>query len=106
MKDCILKEHLNHLGDDPIKKCYFAGLMINKLIKCVLGLTPCDDRDSLVNKRVDTPGYLLGNLTNQCFQRIIKDIKSMVTKEVNTGLCSINKKNVFCSSFSWIWHKV
>lgn len=92
VKDCILKEHLNHLGDDPIKKCYFTGLMINKLIKCVLGLTPCDDRDSLVNKRVDTPGYLLGNLTNQCFQRIIKDIKSMVTKEVNTGLCSINKK--------------
>ena len=32
---------------------------INKLIKCYLGITPFDDRDSYINKRFETPGYLL-----------------------------------------------
>ena len=31
VKDCILKEYLNHLGDDIQKKIYFTGLMVNKL---------------------------------------------------------------------------
>ena len=59
VKDCILKEYLNHLGDDIQKKIYFTGLMVNKLIKCYLGIIPFDDRDSYINKRFETPGYVL-----------------------------------------------
>ena len=92
VKDCILKEYLNHLGEDQNKKVFFTGLMVNKLIKCYLGIVPFDDRDSYINKRFETPGYLLGNLTYQCIHKITKDIKNFITKEVNSGLWNLNNQ--------------
>ena len=92
VKECILKEYLNHLGNDSQKKIYYTGLMINKLIKAYLGLIPFDDRDSYINKRFDTPGYLLGNLTYQCIHKITKDIRNFIMKEINGGLWNLNKK--------------
>ena len=68
--------------------------MVNKLIKTVLGILTIDDRDSAINKRVDTPGNLLGNLTYQCFHKIVKDIKTYM-EELKTSihsLKSIDKK--------------
>ena len=90
VKDHILKEYLNHLDGDLQKKIFFTGYMVNKLIKCMLGIIPFDDRDSYINKRFDTPGYLLGNLTFQCFYKIKKDIRNFITKEVNSGMWDIN----------------
>ena len=92
VKEVILKEYLNHLGDDFEKKMFFTGLMINKLIKCYLGIIPMDDRDSYINKRFETPGYLLGNLTYQCVHKITKDIRNFINKEVNGGLWTLNKQ--------------
>ena len=92
VRECILKEYLNHLGDNFEKKIYFTGLMVNKLVKCYLGIIPYDDRDSYINKRFETPGYLLGNLTYQCIHKITKDIKNFITKEVNSGLWNLNKQ--------------
>ena len=91
VKEVILKEFLNHLGDNLQKKIYFTGFMVNKLLKGYLGIIPLDDRDSHINKRFETTGYLLGNLTFQCFHKIVKDIKNYVTKEVNSGLWNLNK---------------
>jgi DNA-directed RNA polymerase II subunit RPB2 len=91
VKDVILKEYLNHLGDDNRKKVYFTGYMVNKLLKAYLGITPLDDRDSHINKRFETTGYLLGNLTFQCFHKLVKDVKNYVTKEINSGIWNLNK---------------
>ena len=33
----------------------------------------------------------MGNLTFQCFHKIIKDIKNYITKEINSGIWNINK---------------
>ena len=54
------KEYLNHLGDDQMKKVYYTGYMVNKLIKSYLGIIPFDDRDSYINKRFETPGFSPG----------------------------------------------
>ena len=51
----IEKEYLPHLKDN-LSKLYFTGLMINKLIKCYLGLENPSDRDSYYNKRIETSG--------------------------------------------------
>ncbi len=91
VKDVILKEYLNHLSNDKLKKIFFTGYMVNKLLKGYLGIVPLDDRDSHLNKRFETTGYLLGNLTFQCFHKITKDIKNYITKEVNSGLWNLNK---------------
>ena len=57
--DVLCSELFPHVGTSPIKKGYFLGYMVNKLLKCNLGLTNYDDRDSFLNKRVETSGYLM-----------------------------------------------
>jgi len=91
VKDYILKDYLNHLGT-PLKKLHYTGFMVHRLVKAHLGIINLDDRDSYINKRIDTCGYLLGNLTYQCFHKIVKDIKNYLNKEVNSGVWNIHKK--------------
>ena len=76
-KSILNKEYLPHLKDS-VSKLYITGLMINKLLKCFLGINQPSDRDSYENKRMETSGMLLGNLTFQCMNRIVKDIKTHI----------------------------
>jgi intein/homing endonuclease len=77
--------------------------MVNKLIHCYLGLWDMDDRDSYINKRVDSPGVLMSNLFRQYFGKMVKDMKNMIQKELNSGSWKsqgkfsniINKVNVY-----------
>ena len=87
-KNIIDKEYLPHLTNN-IEKLYYTGLMVNKLIKCSMKIIPCNDRDSYFNKRIETAGVLLGNLTIQGLSKIVKDIKTQITKEVNSGIWDI-----------------
>ena len=90
VKEHVLKDYLLHLDSD-LKKLFFTGHMVNKLLKCYLNISEYDDRDSYTNKRIDCIGPLLGSLTYQCFNKISKDIKNYITKEINSGLWNINK---------------
>ena len=85
LKSILEKEFLPHLGKSVLKKLYFMGLMINKLLKCAIGITKVTDRDSYTNKRLETTGPLLANLTNQSINRIVKDMKTYISKEFNQG---------------------
>ena len=79
------KEFLSHLGDNLRKKAYFLGLMTRKLLLTKFKSLPYDDRDSHINKRIDTPGILLYNLFKMLFYKIIKDMKSNISKEFMNG---------------------
>ena len=81
----VLKDIFPHLGDCLIKKIHYLGLMVNKLLKVYLGVSSVDDRDSYINKRIETCGSLMANLTYQCMNRIVRDIKNNINKEVSTG---------------------
>lgn len=102
IRNILEKEFLPHVGKDFQKKALYLGYMVNKLIKCFLGLKEFDDRDSYINKRVDTPGVLMANLFRQYYGKVIKDMKNMIQKEINTGgwkatnkfINVINKVNV------------
>ena len=89
IRDTILKNYLYHI--DIKNKIKYTGLIINKLLKHYLGIYELDDRDSYIQKRIETPGVLLGNITYQCINKIVKDIKVYITKEATNGLCNINK---------------
>ena len=91
-KNILTRDYLPHLGNSTIKKLYFTGLMVNKLLKCSLGLIQPSNRDSYQNKRMESSGILMGNLIYQCMNRISKDIKTYLTKEVVSGIWTINKK--------------
>jgi DNA-directed RNA polymerase beta subunit len=103
MKTILEKEFLPHVGADFRKKALYLGYMVNKLIHCYLGLWDMDDRDSYINKRVDSPGVLMSNLFRQYFGKMVKDMKNMIQKELNSGSWKsqgkfsniINKVNVY-----------
>ena len=90
IKNIIMKNIIPHIVSRKTK-LLFIGQMVNKLIKSYLGITKTDDRDSYYHKRVDTPGVLLGSLTYLCLNKIVKDIKLYVNKEITSGICLINK---------------
>jgi len=102
IRDVLQKEFLPHVGTTFEKKALYLGYMVHKLIKCFLGLKELDDRDSYINKRVDTPGILTANIFRQYYGKVIKDMKNMIQKEINNGgwkatnkfINVINKVNV------------
>jgi len=56
-----------------------------------MGTYEVTDRDNYKNKRMEATGSLMGTLTNQCVNRMVKDIKTYMAKELNTGLWLLNK---------------
>jgi DNA-directed RNA polymerase beta subunit len=102
VREILEREFLPHVGMDYGKKALYLGYMTHKLIKCYLGLQEYDDRDSYVNKRVDTTGVLIANLFRQYYGKVIKDMKNLIQKEINSGgwkasgkFCNvINKINI------------
>lgn len=67
------RDFLHHMGPNLLKKGYFLGLMCNKLINCFLKRIEIDDRDSMINKRIDTPGILIGQLFRQYYKKLLND---------------------------------
>jgi len=92
IKKVILKDILPHVGDKFLNKCYYLGYMVNRLLKTHIGLYELDDRDSFKNKSTEPCGVLIGNLIYQCMNRMSKDIKSNILKEITSGLWNINKE--------------
>lgn len=74
-----------HVGPSPIKKAYFLGYMVNKLLKCHLGQMSYDDRDSFLNKRVETSGELMAQLFRAYFGKFIKELKMICDKDMLAG---------------------
>lgn len=71
-----------HIGTDLYLKAIYLGYMVKKLIRCYMGEWPLDDRDSYVNKRIDTPGILLANLFRQYYAKTVKDMRNLILKDV------------------------
>ena len=82
----FVTDFLPHLGDNLKLKALYLGRMILKLILYSTGRISEDDRDSFENKRVDTPGIMLGNLFRQSFTKLTKDTSTILTKEINNGV--------------------
>jgi len=85
MQNILKNECLPHVGNAFHKKAFYLGYMVNKLIRCYKGHLPMDNRDSYLNKRVDTPGVLLANLMRQYYGKVIKDMKNMIQKDIHAG---------------------
>lgn len=76
------RDFLPHMGNvSLIKKAYFLGAMCHKLINCMLKRSEIDDRDSMVNKRIDTPGILLGQLFRQYYKKMLNDCTKYFRKK-------------------------
>ena len=81
----IMKNLFIHVGTSEKKKAYYLGLMTNKLLLNALGKLPDDDRDSFINKRVETTGELLRQLFRNNFSKMVKEMKSSIEKDFRSG---------------------
>lgn len=85
VEEVLLNEIVPHVGRNPIKKAYFLGLMVRKLLLNFMGYINDDDRDSFINKRVETPGTLLMTLFRYNFHKLVKDMKVSIDKDIRNG---------------------
>ena len=67
------------------QKLYLLGHMAKKLLLTSMGLSPTDDRDSYLNKRIELTGTLLNNLFRNYFNKLVKEMQKQIVREVNTG---------------------
>jgi DNA-directed RNA polymerase beta subunit len=85
INDVLKNDFLPHCGEDLKKKALYLGFMVRKLLLCYLKREKLVDRDSYLNKKVDTPGILMGNIFRQYYGKVIRDMKNMLFKEINSG---------------------
>lgn len=83
IKNTIKNDFLSHVGPSFKKKALYIGYMVRKLISIHLGYQDHDNRDSYLHKRIDTTGILYSNLFRQCYGKLIKDVRSLVVRELN-----------------------
>ncbi len=90
----LRKDLLPHLGDDILKKIRFLGLMTNKLLQVMLNRRMPDDRDGFDNKRVETPGVLIGQLYRQNWKKSLNEIGKIFKRKNQSDENPINVINL------------
>ena len=81
-QDIIKSELLPHVGDNLKKKAIFLGHMVKKLLDAIMD-DKYDDRDSFLNKRVDTSGELLAYLFRANFRKMMRDVETTAKNELS-----------------------
>ena len=79
----LINDFIPHVGKSYRRKALYVGYIIRKMIRIYLGYDTYDNRDSYINKRVDTPGVLMSNLFRQCYGKMTKELKIAIEKELN-----------------------
>ena len=75
---------LPHIGDDLIKKKFFVGYMVNKLLKGKTNQISVDLRDNYGNKRVDVSGVIMARLVKTLHHAQVEAMKMNLSKEFGT----------------------
>ena len=90
LRDNIANDFLPHVGKTYRRKALYLGYMIRKMLRIYLGYDNYDNRDSYMNKRIDSPGILLSNLFRQCYGKMSKEIKGLIERELNLWRANYN----------------
>lgn len=94
-----------HIGLDRnsrIRKMRFLGLLINKLLRVVIGVYESTDRDSYENKRIHASGVSLAKAFKTQFNFIIvQEIKKQLIKAFTANtFSSVNMADAFAAAVS------
>ena len=88
--ELLQKDFLPHVGTDSsastrIRKCYYLGYVVHKLLLGALGRIDEDDRDHFANKRLDLAGPLMGTLFRLLFYNMSKAMRAFLQKQLDRG---------------------
>jgi DNA-directed RNA polymerase beta subunit len=90
LESLLVNSFLPHLDPDPLKKAYYLGYMINRLLQVYLKRLPKDDRDSYVNKRIDLPGSLVFDLFKQYYKKMLNECNKFFKRRNNDDSKPLN----------------
>ena len=81
----VANEFLPHMGlsstpDILIRKASYFGYAIRKLLLVYIGRLPVDNYDDYCNKRIESPGMLLGLLYRQLYRNYLKMLQMTLRK--------------------------
>jgi len=93
------EELLPHCGPDAHTKALFLGHMTLRLLRVTQGLEPPDNRDTYLNKRVETPGAEFTTLFRTQVNKVIGDSVPKIKKMMEEAppdkfLEGIDQKNI------------
>ena len=91
--EVLVSDLFPHVGNSPIKKGMFLGHMVHKMLRSHLK-KEYDDRDSFLNKRVETSGELMAQLFRAYFGRFNKELKMECDKDMLAGRMSELPQNL------------
>ena len=86
--EILQKEFLPHVGIGQgfeLRKGFFFGYILNKLLTAQIGKRNTDDRDHYGHKRLDVAGPLLSVLFRQLLGKVIKDLRVSMQRKFNLG---------------------
>ncbi len=82
------KYFLPHIGTSPsdrIRKAYYIGFAVSKLLELYLGRRNPDDKDHYANKRLKLAGDLFASLFRVSFKAFVKDLVYQLEKSKVRG---------------------
>lgn len=82
-KGILDREFLPHTTELTSRKIAFLSYMVRRTINATLNPSLYGDRDSYLNKRVDTTGPLLLQIFRFNFQKLLRELKVVLSKELN-----------------------
>lgn len=83
--DRYLLPHLGVEPEDRIKKAYYLGRMVLRVIELALGRREPDDKDHYANKRLRLAGDLMEDLFRVAFYNLTRDMKYQLERSVVRG---------------------
>jgi DNA-directed RNA polymerase II subunit RPB2 len=93
VKKILTNDLFPNVGNVFRHKAIFLGYLVGKLIKVCLGVDKPTDRDSYVYKRVDTSGFLMGNIFRDYYNQFRNEIRNNLDNQYLYGPWR-NTKNV------------
>ena len=93
VKKILTNDLFPNVGGVFRHKAIFLGYLVGKLIKVCLGVDKATDRDSYVYKRVDTSGFLMGNIFRDYYNQFRNEIRNNLDNQYLYGPWR-NTKNV------------
>lgn len=107
-KDLLQLEFIPHVSTEQgmeLKKGYYLGYMVNKMLQVALGRQPEDDRDHYGNKRLDLAGPLMAGLFRQQLRKLMKDVRTNAKRTLNSGgeveLNSVVKSSIITNGLKY-----
>ena len=77
--------HISTESDGNLKKAYFVGYMVNRLLVGALGRSTEDDRDYYGKKRLEMAGTLLASLYRSLFRQFIDEMIKQIKKDLHSN---------------------